>query len=400
MLLMTEIFKFLVIILILTNCKSLIAAEWHYNHVDIDYSIYSFPQISDGYISFMNTGCIQLYDGKNILNITKDVVPFMQVPVKDMSGSNVAWVGYGSPVIKNQLFIYKDGVTVQLTNNQYPNNFNYNPSISGQEVVWSETDGNDTEIFYYNGSDISQLTNNDVDDVWPKISKRTIAWLQKGDGHIDNVMYYDGQQAVNLSENNEDEYISKPVVSNGYVAWIEDSYGYSDVFMFDGNDKVKVTNDNHISKRDIDIFNNRLVWIGEDHNNFARSDIYYYDGDVIHKITDDSTDEQNATPQIFGDTFIWRSIVYNSLDDDDAEIFFFNGSNVVQLTDDLFDQRNHDISNGYVLWATIDTDKSNQYLEIGKLLYEPNEINSWDVDKDRKVSLPDAINVLNKLTSQ
>ena len=52
----------------------------------------------------------------------------------------------------------------QLTNNNYAD---WDPQVYGSNVVWQGFDGNDDEIFLYDGNSTTQLTNNSYDDSWP-----------------------------------------------------------------------------------------------------------------------------------------------------------------------------------------------------------------------------------------
>ena len=49
------------------------------------------------------------------------------------------------------------------------------PEISGRRVVWYGFDGNDSEIFLYDGKGTIQLTNNAQDDWNPQIDGRRVA---------------------------------------------------------------------------------------------------------------------------------------------------------------------------------------------------------------------------------
>ena len=76
------------------------------------------------------------------------------------------------------------------------------PQVSGEYVVWSEFDGNDTEIFAwdYSTRTITQLTDNDYTDSDPHISGSTIVWSGIGlDGGTDREI----MMAVNLDGDNE-----------------------------------------------------------------------------------------------------------------------------------------------------------------------------------------------------
>jgi hypothetical protein len=76
------------------------------------------------------------------------------------------------------------------------------PQVSGEYVVWSEFDGNDTEIFAWDWQTrtVVQLTDNDYEDSDPHISGSTIVWSGIGlDGGTDREI----MMAVNLDGDNE-----------------------------------------------------------------------------------------------------------------------------------------------------------------------------------------------------
>ena len=54
--------------------------------------------------------------------------------------------------------------------------YDQNPQIYGSNVVWEGYDGNDYEIFLYDGSSTTQLTNNSYDDQNPQIYESNVVW--------------------------------------------------------------------------------------------------------------------------------------------------------------------------------------------------------------------------------
>lgn len=61
----------------------------------------------------------------------------------------------------------------QLTDNDGDDQ---SPVISGSNVVWCGSDGNDLEIFFWEGSTIKQLTDNEFDDYCPAVSSSNVVW--------------------------------------------------------------------------------------------------------------------------------------------------------------------------------------------------------------------------------
>ncbi len=63
-----------------------------------------------------------------------------------------------------------NGLITKFTTNDESTG-NISPIIYEDKMVWQAYDGNDDEIFYYDGTKTIQLTDNDYDDLYPQISK-------------------------------------------------------------------------------------------------------------------------------------------------------------------------------------------------------------------------------------
>ena len=61
----------------------------------------------------------------------------------------------------------------RLTDNQYGGS---SPQIHNGQVTWQGSDGNDDEIFLYDGSSVLQLTNNQYHDADPQIHNGRVTW--------------------------------------------------------------------------------------------------------------------------------------------------------------------------------------------------------------------------------
>jgi hypothetical protein len=65
----------------------------------------------------------------------------------------------------------------------------HKPQIHNGQVVWQGYDGQDYEIFYWDGTNIHQLTNNNYDDVDPQINNGQVVW-QGYDGHDWEIFFW------------------------------------------------------------------------------------------------------------------------------------------------------------------------------------------------------------------
>ena len=92
--------------------------------------------------------------------------------------------------------------------------------ISGESIVWTGNDGNDTEIFLYNGSETVQLTDNDVGDFLPVTSGNNVVW-ERDDGNDREIFLYDGNETVQLTDNDVDDFSS--LISEDRITWYQES---------------------------------------------------------------------------------------------------------------------------------------------------------------------------------
>jgi hypothetical protein len=175
----------------------------------------------------------------------------------------------------------------QLTDNPFPEG---GPKINNSgEVVWGRWDGNDGEIIFYDGTAIIQLTNNDLDDDWPQINNSgEVVW----EGRVFNgnplysipwqIFLFDGTSITQLTDNDFDDN-SPQINDNGDVVWVGYD-GDDEIMLYDGTTTTQLTNNNFDDKSPQ--VNNRgeVVWVGF---SGPDSDIFLYDGSEIIKITND-----------------------------------------------------------------------------------------------------------------
>jgi hypothetical protein len=113
---------------------------------------------------------------------------------------------------------YWDGNTISLISDN-----GRHPSLYNGTIAWQAYDGNDEEIYYFNGKNIVRVTYNDIEDVFPSLYDGKIAW-EGYDGHDREIFFWDGNQVTKVTDNDIDD--SSPSLHGTQIA-------YSG---FDGND--------------------------------------------------------------------------------------------------------------------------------------------------------------------
>ena len=94
-----------------------------------------------------------------------------------------------------------DNSLTQITDNDFDD---VAPRDSGGLIVWSGFDGNDFEIFRYDGADIFQLTDNEFDDVGASFSGSGVRW-SGFDGNDFEIFGYDGNDIFQFTDNDSDD---------------------------------------------------------------------------------------------------------------------------------------------------------------------------------------------------
>ena len=151
-----------------------------------------------------------------------------------ISGSNVAWYGSGGTDggTDTEIFFFNGSTVTQLTTNSTSES---DLQISGSNAVWrgsGGTDGGtDDEIFFFNGSTVTQLTTNSTFDFQPQISGSNVAWYGSGGtdgGTDDEIFFFNGSTVTQLTTNSTDDLA--PQISGSNVAWNSILGGSYEVF--------------------------------------------------------------------------------------------------------------------------------------------------------------------------
>ncbi|MFW9829146.1 MAG: TolB family protein [Candidatus Thorarchaeota archaeon] len=224
---------------------------------------------------------------------------------------------------------------IQLTDNEEHEIF---PQIHNGMVTWEGYDGNDYEIFLYDGITKMQLTDNGYQDYYPQIHNGMVTWCGDYDSEI---FLYDGTTKTQLTDNGEDDYDSQ--IHNGMVTWNGYDGNDYEIFLYDGTTKTQLTN-NEYEDYYPQIHNGMVTWCGYDGHDY---EIFLYDGTTKTQLTDNGEDDYDS--QIHNGMVTW-----NGYDGNDYEIFLYDGTTKTQLTNNEYEDYYPQIHNGMVTWCGYD----------------------------------------------
>lgn len=110
------------------------------------------------------------------------------------------------------------------------------PMINMGQIVWAQWDGNDYEIMFYNGANITQISDNSYNDYEPQIHNGIISWT--GETTPLDVFVYNGSIIQNITSSlgyhSEDSFINSGNVAFCSKTVIGDERADYDIFVWDG----------------------------------------------------------------------------------------------------------------------------------------------------------------------
>ncbi len=215
------------------------------------------------------------------------------------------------------------------------------PEIHDGQIVWE----GGSRIFYWDGTTTTEISTAAFAHHQPDIWDGQVAW-RGSDGSDYEVWLWDGTNTTNISNNTWDD--GSPDIRNGEVVWS----CVGTIEYWDGNSATYLTNSpfNNTSAR---VCDGEVIWHGFDLFENDDFEIFYWNGGAVRQITDNGALEDDAAPQIDGGEMTWYGYEYGS----PGEIFYWDGTwsgldpNVVQLTDNTVWESSPHIHNGQIAWV-------------------------------------------------
>ncbi len=158
-------------------------------------------------------------------------------------------------------------------------------SIHEGKTVWSDKDSLEKhQIYYWKGkNEIIQVTNSEK-NYYPDIFDGKVVWERTVKGH-GVIFYFDGKQIIQIS--NENFYSRSPKIYNDKIVWLSSKPGkHSNIFYWNGKEILQIT-DNEYENLNPDIYRDRIAWVQRETNgNFKDVATCVIEEDSIIQIPD------------------------------------------------------------------------------------------------------------------
>jgi len=228
----------------------------------------------------------------------------------DIDGTTVVWGGADgtvSPDADTEVKVWSGSGTTSLTANDYSDN---NPLMSGSYIVWKAWPGTGNVLRLYNGSSTNDIPASGDASAY-QIDGNRVVWHYY-DGEDAEIFYFDGSTTTQLTNNSTNDF--DPVIEGDIIAWYGGSGSSQEIYIYDISTAGPVTaiTNNSNSDQLPDISGNFIVWRGWDGSDY---EIFYYnlvDG-TTHQVTDNAyPDSHDAPPKIGGSLIVWEAKVDGS----------------------------------------------------------------------------------------
>jgi hypothetical protein len=271
------------------------------------------------------------------VQLTNDTYPDRYPQI---DSGKVAWVKYGDTRVN--LF---DGTSIITIADHAAENV----QIDSGQVVWNTV--YDKELYYYDGFSVHQLTSDPYDpyfpekyaDIDPQIDEGKIVWQRYNEwGEEYAVFLYTGASTIQLTDyGHTDGGRLKPQIDAGQIVWMMAEWeDVNSIFFHNGITTTKLAD--YGDNPQIDA--GQVVWQGHDGFDW---EIFFYNGTSTIQLTNNSYHDK--TPQIDAGQVVWQGS-----DGTDWEIFFYNGTSTIQLTNNSYHDETPQIDAGHITWVGYD----------------------------------------------
>ncbi len=244
------------------------------------------------------------------------------------------------------------------------------PSLHNGQIAWNAKESlvNDWhDIYYWDGTEIHQLTDNPWPDFAPSIDSGQIAWGSGWSGEWYTVKYWDGGDTFVVANDPTNKGI--PNLWNGNVVYSRElSHANWQVFRWDGQDTEQITNNGIYNFYPVQ-YEDTIMWLGGDESRY-HYDIYYYDGSETIIIPAHATMWKQS---LYDGVIAWAEVNDTW---DDTDIYIWEDGVKHQITSGPYNDLEPSLFDGMMAYCAID----------GPFYTTLGHINLWDGQDFHQVS--------------
>jgi hypothetical protein len=286
------------------------------------------------------TGGLYYYDGTSSWPVSEsDSLRIWQLDMND-TGS-VIWVESG--LIASVIMLFDGAETVMLNIGNYPRINNLGHAVWDTQYPYA-----DREILFFNGSLVTPETSNEITDRYGVINDNDVFCWTAWDPDAEIVCQNgpDGTTTV-ITDNDIDDWYQE-INNSGQLAWMGGECPLCEIYFFDGEDIHRLTTNSHDDRNPRINDLGQVTWWGMYGPNQEDIKVFLFDGVEIREIG-----AGNARYPDINDTGM---VTWQQQEGDDLDIFVLDGTQTYQITKDFTynDERPRINDNGAIVWRRYD----------------------------------------------
>ena len=263
-------------------------------------------------------------------------------------------------------------LTRQITDNTANDS---SPSLYKDQIAWYGNEDGTYAIYYWDGSNTTKISDNSSNAYNPSLDNGQITWQADKNGKS-QIYFWDGKNTTKISKNSKNNY--NPSLYNGQITWQADKNGKSQIYFWNGSSTTKISKN---SKKDYSpsLYNGQITWQGYEND---KSQIYFWDGTGTTNISNNS--KNNSATSLYHKQITWQgnnilspsdisllsgtsipNMITDILDtnsdtsldkeqdvqnDKNSNIYFWDGDDTVQISDNSSNDYNPSLYNGQITW--------------------------------------------------
>lgn len=280
-----------------------------------------------------------------------------------IDGNLIAWQSYAANSGIGEIYAYNIATATQnrITTNTVEEE---DVQLSGNNILWAASDGNDYEIYLFNGATTQQLTNNSLDDYNPVLSGNRAAWFQWNNNQ-ENLFFYNGSTTQQVTTNLD--VAVALIAGNNLVYQQREANGDISLKLFNSSTLVTRTLSSKIFGSNVQVSGNFVAW-AENNTSDDLATLKLDDGTATRTVASNASVDYESFSFNFDSSFSLRGnkLVYvgepliSPRSYDSGEIFLVDVSTPasvpIQVTEneDLspYDLEDVGVDNERILWRT------------------------------------------------
>ena len=239
------------------------------------------------------TSRLYFFDGSNTSTIA--ISPYSWFGSFALSDGMVAYTKYDGQ--DYEVYRFNGGVTTRVTYNTLDED---NLLVEGNTVVWQAYDPNEPrgdgrgtgEIYRNDGTFTTRITTNSVGEHDVQLSRGNILWAAS-DGDDYEIYLNDGLLTKALTNNSLEDY--SPVLQGGQAAWLQHNNGQDNLFFYDGSSVKQVTTNQKITSPLI--IGSYLAYKQQDPTGKSILKVYSPRTGISHQLNSDNTFVTDVTAE-------------------------------------------------------------------------------------------------------